>query len=540
MLNIIFIFSSTLAIAAPLEEAVWVFFRDKGITSAKITSTLEMTAEKWPSRSLQRRERNGCGFDLSDLPVSPDYLTRISAQGISIRQISRWLNAASVLVSPTQRELLGKLPYVQAVKPVRSLGTGETGLFEFDEFTVAELEALNDALSVQPGAYVVGAYGASWFQAQQAGVVAAHRRGLTGRGVLIGMLDTGFNLDHIAFSGLDLVDRHDFIFNDPDPDYDSAVDPAGQANHGTACLSVITGYEPGKLVGIAPHASVALAKTEWTGSETFVEEDYWVAGVEWLEWLGVDVISSSLTYRDWYSVNDYDGNTSLVTRAAQRAYELGVVVCISAGNGGPKAVTIGAPSDAHGVLGVAAVDSAGRLTRFSSRGPSSDGRIKPDVAARGRGVICVSPMTFDRYARWNGTSLACPIVAGAAALILEAHPDWTASQVVDALRMTASQWERPDYGLGYGIINTEEAIDYPSIQGRVVGLASGKAVSGIQVGLSDGVRWISEQISRPDGSYRFVNVPEGSYQIITPNQDASNKTVWVQVPPGIKTDLIIH
>ncbi|MFH0765597.1 MAG: S8 family serine peptidase [Calditrichota bacterium] len=539
MLGFIIILTFAFAQAAPPEEAVWVFFRDKGFNPTELTSALEITTYNWPARSLQRRVKNDCAVAESDLPVRPEYLEEISARGISIRQVSRWLNAASVTVRPSQREWLQELPFVTAVKPVKNLQGDETGLICAEELTASEMEAVADELSMRSEAYSAGVYGPSWAQAQQAGAVAAHRRGLTGRGVLIGMLDTGFNLDHIAFTGLDLVDQHDFIFNDPDPAYDSTIDPPGQANHGTACLSVITGFDPGKLVGIAPNASVALAKTEFTGSETRVEEDYWVAGVEWLEWLGVDVISSSLTYRNWYSEDDYDGRASLVTRAAQRAYELGVVVCISAGNGGPAEVTIGAPADATGVLGVAAVDSTGQIARFSSRGPSSDGRIKPDVAARGRSVVCVSPMTYNRYARWNGTSLACPIVAGAAALVCEAHPDWPADRVVEALRMTASQWDRPDYDLGYGLINVIEALDYPQIRGSIISLSTGKAVSGLNVSLLLNDRLFFQDVSSRDGGYRFNNVPPGIYRLTTSEGDSA-RTLSVQVPPGYRTDILIR
>jgi len=291
-------------------------------------------------------------------------------------------------------------------------------------------------------------------------VIEAHRRGLTGAGVLVGMLDTGFQLGHRAFAGLELVAQYDFIHNDPDPSYDPLNDPPGQANHGTGCLSVLAGYDPGRLVGIAPRVAVALAKVEWTGSETAVEEDYWVAGLEWLEWLGAEVVTSSLTYHDWYSATDMDGLVPLVSRAAERAAELGVVICNAAGNNGPGEITIGAPADAAGILAVAATDSTGAVTKFSSRGPSADGRIKPDVAAMGRGVVVATPLTRRGYSRWNGTSLATPIVAGVAALVLEAHPDWTAAEVVEAIRASSDRWFMPDNALGYGVVDAAEAVDY--------------------------------------------------------------------------------
>jgi subtilisin family serine protease len=241
----------------------------------------------------------------------------------------------------------------------------------------------------------------------------------------------------------------------------------GDGSHGTAVLSTIGGYAPGELVGPAFAASYILAKTENTDSETPVEEDNWAAAAEWAESLGAEVLTTSLGYLVFdsgtgYGYEDMDGATAVSTLAAQRAVELGVVVLSSAGNSGqhpdPARNTLGAPADGTYVISVGAVDEAGERVSFSSVGPTADGRIKPDLMARGQGVLVASSFTVSAYRTANGTSFACPLVAGVAALVLQAHPDYSVSEVVEVLRSTASRAATPDNVYGWGIPDAPAAI----------------------------------------------------------------------------------
>lgn len=503
----------------------WVVFKDRGYTTSDLSACIDSLNRNWPARSLSRRQRAGASISENDLPLSTDYVQQLRTFGCSIGRESRWLNAVSVTATAGSLQQVRSLPFVESVRSVCSARIESVP-------SMAEVQAIVESV---PGKSAVswGAYGPSWRQAWLSRVIEAHDRGLTGKGVLIGMLDSGFQLDHRAFAGLRLVAQYDFIFNDPDPSWDPETDPSGQASHGTACLSVIGGYDPGHLVGIAPEASFALGKSEFTGAETQSEEDDWVAGIEWLEMLGADVVSSSLGYRDWYRNADLNGETPLVSRAAQRAAELGMVVVVSAGNAGPKLTTLGAPADARDVIAVAAADSTGSITRFSSRGPTADGRIKPDVAAMGRKVVCVSPMTFDRYARWNGTSLACPIVAGIAALVIEAHPDWSPDRVREALRMTASKAFMPDDSTGYGLVDCIGAIDYPSIAGRFKAIPSGRKAQVLLLSRTGGE--VERKALDPSGWYRFPNVPNGEYSIQVQCGDSLLfRRDGLVVPPGME------
>ncbi|MCK4427945.1 MAG: S8 family serine peptidase, partial [candidate division Zixibacteria bacterium] len=192
--------------------------------------------------------------------------------------------------------------------------------------------------------------------------------------------------------------------------------------------------------------------------------------MEWADSIGADVISSSLCYIDWYTYSDLDGNTAVTTQAADIAAERGIVVCNAMGNSGPGSGTLMAPADADSILACGAVNSSGYLASFSSRGPSFDGRTKPEVCARGVSTRCASPYNLNGYTTASGTSLSTPLIGGCAALILSARPYWTPMQVREAMMMTASRATYPDNNYGWGIPDLLAAIQYSFyITGDVTG-----------------------------------------------------------------------
>jgi subtilisin family serine protease len=537
------------AILVAADAPWWVYFRDKGGTSSLKVQEASIDPHALERRLL--RGRLGVAGEF-DLPVAERYKQQILAlPGVRLRGESRWLNALSVQADSATVEQIAALPFVRGLRPMGKLNRASTPLLASPE-TFAHRE-VNQAFSepippgeiypTQPDPAVTDPYwrmDKSWYgpslnQARMVNALETHSRGNHGAGVRIVVLDGGFQLNHEAFQGMDLIAQYDFINDDDYTGYDPKQDSKGQAHHGTACGSTICGYSPGNLVGLAHEAAFILAKTEDDRGETAIEEDYFVRAVEWAEKLGADVLSASLSYKDWYTTADYDGMTAPTSRACHLAYELGMVLCTAAGNEGPEGRTMGVPADAEGLLAIGAVRYDGDLARFSSRGPSADGRIKPDVLAQGVRTCCVSPDTWDRYGFWNGTSLSTPIAAGCMALILAEHPDWGPDQVTEAVRATASRADRPDPDWGWGIINVEEAIHYPSVSGWALD-RDGKGKAGVEIRLVSGDVTISTRTGE-NGFYRFSNLEWGEVKVEALG-DNHNKTspVTVSIPGSQEVD----
>ncbi len=315
-------------------------------------------------------------------------------------------------------------------------------------------------------------------QLNQINVPAVHDMGYTGQGITICSMDAGFdNLAHEVFDSMNIVAMWDFVDNDPD------VSQGG--SHGTSTLSTIGGFKEGKLIGPAFNADYLLARTEDIFSETPVEEDNWIAALEWADGMGVDVTTTSLSYLDYdppftsYTWEDMDGNTALITIAADLAVKIGIVVLNSASNSGDNNEhnTLGAPADGDSVITVGSVRSNGERSGFSSVGPTADGRIKPDLMAMGSSVYVARSSSPTSYGTSSGTSFSCPILAGAAALVLSVDPTLTPMEILDMLRQTASQSNNPDKWMGWGIINTLDAIELIPVPVELT-LFSGSYVNG--------------------------------------------------------------
>lgn len=443
----------------------WVFFRDKGpLAQAKVALRPGLVSE----RSRRRRARvlpDAAIVDGRDLPVLEADVRDVAAHVLQVRQRSKWFNGVSVRATPAQIVALQFLPRVSSIDLVGR----------------ARRDALEDAPPpddvLQPpaprGTPRLSAldYGASLTQVQQMNVPALHDQGITGQGVLIGHFDNGYRLlSHEALAALQIVAAYDFVDHDADPAPPVGA-PANFGAHGIQTLSVIGGFKPGELIGTAYGAQYVLARTEDDASETPFEEDHWVAAIEWADSLGVDVTSTSLGYREFdapyssYEWFDMDGDTPVITRAADLAAERGIVVLNSAGNEGSDIHnTLLAPADGDSVIAVGAVTAAGNRSTFSSVGPTADSppRIKPDIMAMGSSVHVARTVDAVTYGNSSGTSFSCPLAAGVAALLLAAHPNATPMQIRDALRLTASNAATPDNSTGWGIIDAVAALNYLS------------------------------------------------------------------------------
>ena len=437
---------------AGAQYAVWVYLKDKG----PVAEAMALAAGTINARALARRAARGRlrTVTLADAPMRYEYVAAVAAASTRVRNVSRWLNAVSVEATPAQVAALEALPFVVRVDMVRRYRQRREEL-DLRAAAAEAVEPMRKASTLD--------YGSSFAQLNQIKVPFLHDLGLDGRGVIVAVLDAGFNnLPHEVFATTSILATRDFV----NGDVGVADGDVGEGSHGTATLSVLGGYRPGQLIGPAYAASFLLAKTENTESETPVEEDNWAAAAEWAESMGADVISSSLGYLDYdrpftsYTAADMNGDTAISTRAADLAGERGVVVVNSAGNEGfsSSSNTLGAPADGNLVLAVGAVTSSGTRASFSSVGPSADGRIKPDVAADGVSVKVAAPNGTAAYATASGTSFSCPLTAGVVALLLQANPSATVDQVFQALRSTASQAGRPDNLLGYGIVDALAAL----------------------------------------------------------------------------------
>jgi serine protease AprX len=447
------------------------------------------TSASWAQDSAKKYwvYLNESAVDFSQPMLGPDALVRRSAQGIALRTSdfalqqsavtavnrvadvvgrSRWLRAVVVKANDTQIAVLKSLPEVASLQPVgimkRSLtelevplSPASTGDSKDSEPHAASPEPSSEEEGIQ--AYQ---YGASLAQVTQIQLDVMHDDGFDGAGVKIALMDGGYAgaESYSAFLGAwqqgRVLGTWDYV------DGDSNVFHLG--SHGMSVWSTICSDLDGTFVGTAPKASFYLFKTENQATETIAEEYHWVMAAERSDSLGVDVINTSLGYTtfdngiDDHSYADMDGRSIPISIAAVAAARTGMILCISAGNEGSSSWKyISAPSDADSILAVGAVDEFGIRAGFSGQGPSFDGRIKPDVSARGVGAAVMN--SNGQVATSSGTSLSSPIMAGAMASLVQAAKmlpnGYSAQNLIQRVRLSASQAFAPDSFLGYGIPN---------------------------------------------------------------------------------------
>lgn len=430
---------------------VWVVFTDKPSLARRAP---------WPNtRALERRRRAGYpAVSAGDYPVPRQYIEAVRDAGGRLRHTFPWANAASFTVDARRFARIDALPFVQAILPVAvhrmPMPPGTRG-------GMGKAAAVGSA----------GVYGRTWRELAMLNVprVQAHILKTLGQepgeGVIIGMFDTGFWLDHAAFNHI--VDSEAVV---ADSDF---VDPGSEPyqsfpDHGAETMSLIGGYDPGSFVGAAWGAKFILARTENDGPEEHVEEDHWAAAMVWAEALGVDIVSSSLGYFAEFndSIGDYtfedmDGKTTIISKAAAEATKRGVLVVNAMGNYYQDTeLLINAPADVEDVISVGAVDSSEEIAWFSCHGPTADGRLKPDVVAMGAEAAVVS--YEDGYSVDNGTSFATPLVAGAVALIKQLYPDDSAAGIRQRLYASCR------YAAHQDTIDTVYGRGIPDL-GRIIG-----------------------------------------------------------------------
>jgi subtilisin family serine protease len=376
--------------------------------------------------------------------------------GGRVRHRSRWLHAVSAMVPAAALGLLRTQPGLRHIQPVVRF----QGRREFIGSSVT-------SLTRAPGATLADTlYGPSLMPIRQLNLLPLAERGIRGAGIKIAVLDTGFETDHAAFAAADVIAQRDFVFGDSTVRNETG-DAADASRHGTAVWSLLAASIPNQLIGIASEAEYILAKTEDVRSETTVEEDNYVAALEWADSLGADVVTSSLSYLTFddnsgYTFDQLNGDIAITTVAADSAAARGITVVTSAGNGGSQGFrSIGTPADGDSVIAVGAEDSLGVLQAFSSRGPTADGRLKPDLTAPGFQVFAVDVLSGSGFTRFNGTSFSAPLIAGTAALLRQLHPTFGPMDVLEAMRRAGTNRDAPDSLVGWGRPDAALAAVFP-------------------------------------------------------------------------------
>lgn len=412
-------------------------------------------------KALQRRSSQGIALDSTDLPVTPRYIDSIKNAGaVALLNVSKWLNA--VTIQTTDAAALNKInnfSFVQNTAPIaaRELATGK---IKFTGNLPQQPAPVQKQLRLTGNFFN---YGFSLAQIDIHNGSFLHNLGLRGQGMTLAMIDAGYNryLTLKAFDSIrannQIKDTWDFVAGEASVDEDHV--------HGMQCLSTIAANIPGQFVGSSPKAGFLLYRSEDAAAEYPIEEHNWVCAAERADSLGADVISSSLGYYDFdaplsqygHTYANMDGNTTMAARGADLAAKKGLLVVTAAGNEGNnswgKIVT---PADGDSVLAVGAVTKDSVAAAFTSRGPSSDGRVKPDVASVGVGTII--QFNNNTIGGGNGTSFATPNLAGLVTCLWQGFPELNNMAIIDAVRKSGSRFKHPNDTIGYGIPDMKKAV----------------------------------------------------------------------------------
>ncbi len=441
-----------LLILVLLSQEIWaqvgpnryiVYFSDKDNTPYSV----DQPAEYLSDRAIQRRASQGIAINETDLPVDPNYVQMVRDLGdVEVLAQLKWFNA--ILIKTFDPAVLQGISELESVDRLE-VSIAFSGHSELETQPVRSRSQKSDE-----------DYGPSLNQIEMLNGLGLHEDGFMGQGMWIAVLDAGFRHMNTAAVFEDfwandrLIGKVNFV--------DQNTTVFTRSNHGTQVISTMAGFQQDSLIGTAPESNYLICITEDVDQERRVEEAYWVAAAAFADSVGVDIINTSLGYTTFdvvdenYTYADLDGQTTLITRGSDMAASKGMLIVTSAGNNGDDPwFFIGAPADGDSVLAIGSVDPDGLVSSFSSRGPSFDGRVKPNVMAQGRDAVFTD--LGEGISQGNGTSFASPILAGMAACLWQEHPNATAWQVHQAIEMSAHLYDMPNDSMGYGIPNFEMA-----------------------------------------------------------------------------------
>lgn len=429
---------------AQIQDA-WVFFADKENVQVSIENPLTILTQE----ALDRKALHEVVIDERDVPVNETYITTVKdTPGITVWAKSKWMNCIYVQGTMADIEALNDLSFVVGLEYADKDLNWPNPVPVSDKFAI---EQQQERIEYD--------YGAAANQIEMISGDFIHRQDFTGEGMIVAVMDSGFpNFEnnpgyaHVMANNR-LLGTYDF--------YARTTDVTGTGTHGSSTTSDIGGYVENQFVGTAPNASFYLFRTEYGPSENPREEAWWVEALERADSLGVDVVNTSLGYQAYdnanydHSYEDLDGQTTFAARGANLAYEKGMILVTSAGNQGNSFGTVATPADAIGLLAVGAVNAGGNYASFSSRGPTVDGRVKPDVMAQGQSAAVLTTTGAVDFS--NGTSFSSPILAGAVACLWQARPETKNFELMQIIRESAHLYQNPTPQMGYGIPNFEIA-----------------------------------------------------------------------------------
>ena len=446
-------FGMATALCAQNPTCYRIYLSDKNNTPYSIDNPSDYLSQ----RAIDKRIRFNIPITEQDLPVNPQYKQQILALDADMQLLStsKWMNTVTIycpdsIVVPQ----IANLPFVDSVTAVGNYILHELPVYQNLENPISIVHnSLSDTKENID-------YGLGFGQIALLNGIPLHEEGFHGEGMLIAVIDGGFmGIETTSFYQQLVNEGRFFGHYSLMPDFADTLVGISSETHGTIVTSTMAANTNGELVGTAPGASYALIHTEWVDTEEIIEEDFWANGAEIADSLGADVINSSLGYRMFpdFPQNDItyenmDGVHSIASRCATILGQKGVIVCVAAGNDGANEFYhISRPGDAFDILCVGACASDSLIADFSSRGPSYDGRVKPDITSQGVTTACYYPNDMLSFA--NGTSLATPVAAGMCACLWQAMPQYTSSEIMQMIRESGHLYNNPNPEYGYGIPN---------------------------------------------------------------------------------------
>jgi hypothetical protein len=423
----------------------WIYFSDKDNSSYTKSEPGKFLTQK----AIDRRTKFNISINETDFPVSEQYVKELNNLGISIEVKSRWLNAVSAYLSEEQIATISQLTFISQISKVNKYSNVDINTIPLNNTAFYKSAATTD---------ISGIYGRSKNQIDQINLDTILQLGFTGGDMVMAVIDAGFFGMDTATLFQSMWDKGQILGFHNFPDDNDQVFNIYSGYHGSWVSSVIAGDIDSVFSGSAPDVKLYLFRTEIADSEYVVEEDHWLEAAELADYIGVDLINSSLGYTTFddsltnHTYADLDGNTSVVTMAADMAASKGILVCNSAGNEGASTWHyVSMPADGDSVFSIGAVDTLGIHAGFSGYGPTSDGRLKPNVVALG--VLSAVMDPGGNIYNLGGTSFASPLIAGACASLWGAFPYRTNMEIMDAVQQSAHLHLTPNDSMGYGIPN---------------------------------------------------------------------------------------